>query len=198
MASFIAGCSAPLQIPRFVMFATGFGLTMTATGALLQSSPDLKIMSCDATAFPEALPAVKVYLPPEPPTTDVPIVLFAEPASFIIQLPDAPGSTLLTVKISGRTSPEQRLVKTTPEGSETDGVGLTARSRGTLAQFPDLKVIFCDTGLPPATLPAVKLYLPPTPATTDVPIVLLAEPASFITQLPKAPGTSLLTPKTSL
>src|SRR6218665_2427360 len=192
MASFIAGCSAPLQMPRFVMFAAGFGLTMRATGALLQPPPDLKLTSCDTGLPPATLPAVKLYLPPAPATTDVPMVLFAEPASFITQLPVP---ALLTVKISLRTSPEQRLFKTTPAESETDGIGLTARAKGALTQFPDLKLISCDTGLPPATLPAVKLYLPATPATTDVPTVLFAEPASFITQLPVP---ALLTVKISL
>src|SRR6218665_2624895 len=171
------------------MLAAGFGLTMRATDALLQPSPDLKITSCDAAAFPEALPAVKLYLPSAPATTDVPIVLSSEPASFIIQLPDANAAdgALPTVKISWRTSPEQSLVKATPSKIETDGVGLTVMARGALTQFHDLKLICCDTAAAPLTAPAVKLYLPPVPATTDVPIVLLfSEPASFIIQLPVA------------
>src|SRR6218665_3724151 len=125
------------------MWAAGFGLTMRATDALLQPSPDLNLTSCDAAALPEALPAVKLYLPSPPATTDVPIVLSSEPASFIIQRPDANAAdgALPTVTISGPTSPEQRLVKAPPSKIETDGIGLTVMARGAPAQFPDLKLI---------------------------------------------------------
>src|SRR6218665_650552 len=92
-----------------------------ARGALAQF-PDLKLICCDTAAPPLTTPAVKLYLPPVPATTDVPIVLFDEPSSFITQLPVP---ALLTAKISLRVSPEQRSVKTPPAGSETDGNGLT-------------------------------------------------------------------------
>src|SRR6218665_3912971 len=175
-------------------------MTVKARGALAQF-PDSNLICCGTVLPSIKKPAVKVYLPSAPPaSTDVRILLFVEPSSFIIQRPmaNAAGATLLTVKISLRTSSEQMCFKTTPSESERDGIGLTVTVRGALAQFPDLKLICCDTAATPLTAPAVKLYLPPVPAATDVLIVLFVEPSSFIIQLTDAPGATLLTVKISL
>src|SRR6218665_1377242 len=174
-------------------------MTVKARGALAQF-PDSNLICCGTVLPSIKKPAVKVYLPSAPPaSTDVRILLFVEPSSFIIQRPvaNAAGATLLRVKISLRTSSEQMCFKTTPSESERDGVGLTVTARGALAQFPDLKLICCDTAAP-LTAPAVKLYLPPVPAATDVPILLSFEFLSVIIQWPDATDTALLTVKISL